>query len=98
VCCMQEASQSVTPAASGWGADFLKQNAAAQASQSAAIAQEIAEKQAPALPSLAGAFQPSKDSGKGTASKPEPVRFSWRSHCCMAFRAPLSEGHSRAFA
>jgi hypothetical protein len=95
---MQEASQSSAPAAGGWGADFLKQNAAAQASQSAAIAKEIAEKQAPALPSLAGAFQSSKDSEKGTASKPEQVSFFWRSHCCMAIRAPLSEGHSCAFA
>ena len=87
---MQKASQSATPAASGWGADFLNQNAAAQASQSAAIAKEIAEKQAPALPSLAGAFQPTEDSEKGTASKPEPVSTSWNSHCCMAFIAPLS--------
>ena len=42
---IQEDSKSKAPAAGGWGTDFLKQNAAAQASQSAAIAKEIAEQQ-----------------------------------------------------
>ncbi len=65
---MQENSKSAAPAAGSWGAAFLKQNAAAQASQSAAIAKEIADKQG-------GASQaPGKEAeGKDAPSKPQPV-------------------------
>ncbi len=90
--CMQEASQSAIPAASGWGADFLKQNAAAQASQSAAIAKEIAEKHAPAIPILAGAVHSNENNEMGTGGKSEPVSSSWKSPCCMAVTSLSSKG------
>ena len=77
---MQDDAKGAAPAASGWGSDFLKQNAAAQASQSAAIAEEIAEKQGgaaqPAVPSLvkASAASGNKEAeAKHAPSKPEPV-------------------------
>ena len=84
---MQEDFKRGAPAASGWGSDFLKQNAAAQASQSAALAQEIAEKRG-------GAAQPASPSpGKASAasgnteaeaepapSKAEPVG---PTSCCL---------------
>lgn len=61
---MQENSKSAAAAAGGWGTDFLKQNAAAQASQSAAIAKEIADKQGGASPAP----------GKGPESKDVPSK------------------------
>ena len=59
--------------------DFLKHNAAAQASQSAAIAQEIAEKHGGAAksasPSLASAWGApgAGASAKAAVKEPEPV-------------------------
>ena len=79
---MQEESKSAAPAASGWGADFLKSNVAAQASQSEAIAKEIADKKsgstAPSLPSFGKPFSaPGKDAESESApSRPEPVSLS----------------------
>ncbi len=80
--CMQEESKSSAPAASGWGADFLKSNVAAQASQSEAVAKEIADKKgtstAPSLPSFGKPFlAPGKDAeAEDAPSKPEPVSLS----------------------
>lgn len=79
---MQEETKGAAPAASGWGADFLKSNAAAQASQSEAIAKEIADKKsgstAPSLPSFGKPFlAPGKDpEAESAPSKPEPVSIS----------------------
>ena len=75
---MQETQPAAAPAAGGWGADFLKQNAAAQASASAAAQKEIEEKHAgkaaPAMPSFGNAFAaPDQGAEKGAPGKSEPV-------------------------
>ena len=79
-CFMQEIRPAAAPAESGWGPDFLKQNAAAQASASAAVQKEIekkhAGKAAPAMPSFENAFTaPGKGAEKTMPGKPEPVHY-----------------------
>ena len=77
-CFIQEIPPAAAPATGGWGADFLKQNAAAQASASAAVQKDIEEKQAgkaaPAMPSFGNAFAaPGEGAEKSVPSKSEPV-------------------------
>ena len=77
-CFIQEIRPAAAPAASGWGADFLKQNAAAQASASAAVEKEIEEKHAgkaaSAMPSFGNAFAaPGQSAEKSVPGKSEPV-------------------------
>ena len=90
---VQEDSKSAAPAAGGWGADFLKQNAAAQASQSADIAKEIVKKQGGTpQPARASPTASSQGLGKGVEAKdapsgPEPVGSSATpaAHVCTAW-------------
>ena len=77
-CFMQEIPPAAAPAAGGWGADFLKQNAAAQATASAAAQKEIEEKHAgktaPAMPSFGNVFAaPGQGAEKSVPGKSEPV-------------------------
>ena len=77
-CFMQETLPTAAPATGGWGVDFLKQNAAAQASASAAAQKEIEEKHAGkaanAMPSFGKAFAvPGQGAEKSVPGKAEPV-------------------------
>ena len=82
-CFMQETLLTAAPATGGWGADFLKQNAAAQVTASAAAQREIEEKHAgktaPAMPSFGNAFAaPGQGAEKSVPGKSEPVCHSQR--------------------